>query len=118
MHLVGDRLIFLSFSNNTLLAILVREWGRGVCEWWGCARVMVWTLHLRADVAAYPDSVNVLGGVAGDLRTPDKLVDGVNDTADGRHMWLAPILPHVVRGEGGGGEELEVCLTGIHFLCS
>jgi len=40
--------------------------------------------------------VNVLEGVNGDVRTPEKLVDGVNDTLDGRHMWLAPILPNQV----------------------
>ena len=45
------------------------------------------------DIAAYPDSVNILPGVKGDLRTPDKLVDGVYDTEDGQHMWLAPVLP-------------------------
>lgn len=48
------------------------------------------------DVAAYPESVNVIEGVDNDVRTPDKLVDGVNDTADGHHMWLAPILPNQV----------------------
>ncbi|XP_037074470.1 LOW QUALITY PROTEIN: katanin-interacting protein-like [Pollicipes pollicipes] len=47
-------------------------------------------------VAAYPDSVNVLDNVSGDVRTPDKLVDGVNNTMDGRHMWLAPILPDMI----------------------
>ena len=30
------------------------------------------------------------------MRTPDKLIDGVYDSDDGRHMWLAPILPHLV----------------------
>ena len=49
-----------------------------------------------SDVAAFPDSVNVLSGVSADVRTPDKLVDGECDTYDGRHMWLAPILPHTV----------------------
>lgn len=29
----------------------------------------------------------------GDVRTPDKLVDGVNDTYDEKHMWLAPFSP-------------------------
>ncbi|RMX37150.1 hypothetical protein pdam_00023677, partial [Pocillopora damicornis] len=29
--------------------------------------------------------VNVLPGVVDDIRTPDKLIDGVNDTYDGRH---------------------------------
>ena len=50
-----------------------------------------------SDIAAFPDSVNVLESVNGDVRTPDKLVDGVNDTHDGRHMWLAPVLPGMVR---------------------
>ena len=49
-----------------------------------------------ADIAAYPDSVNVLEGVENDVRTPDKLIDGVSDTTDGCHMWLAPILPGIV----------------------
>ncbi|XP_051877498.1 katanin-interacting protein isoform X2 [Pristis pectinata] len=48
------------------------------------------------NIAAFPDSVNVLENVSGDVRTPDKLIDGVNDTNDGRHMWLAPILPNLV----------------------
>ncbi|XP_055994774.1 katanin-interacting protein [Sorex fumeus] len=48
------------------------------------------------NIAAFPDSVNALDGVCGDVRTPDKLVDQVNDTSDGRHMWLAPILPGLV----------------------
>ncbi|XP_058013290.1 katanin-interacting protein isoform X3 [Ahaetulla prasina] len=47
-------------------------------------------------IAAFPDSVNVLEGVCGDIRTPDKLIDGVNHSNDGRHMWLAPILPGLV----------------------
>ncbi|XP_035298122.1 protein KIAA0556 homolog isoform X5 [Cricetulus griseus] len=48
------------------------------------------------NIAAFPDSVNALEGVCGDVRTPDKLIDQVNDTSDGRHMWLAPILPGLV----------------------
>lgn len=53
--------------------------------------------HLSpVDIAAFPDSVNALEGVCGDVRTPDKLIDRVNDTSDGRHMWLAPILPGLV----------------------
>ncbi|KAJ1527608.1 hypothetical protein ONE63_007571 [Megalurothrips usitatus] len=45
------------------------------------------------NIAAHPESVNILVGSERDVRTPEKLVDGVNDTLDGRHMWLAPILP-------------------------
>ncbi|XP_021267772.1 protein KIAA0556 homolog isoform X2 [Numida meleagris] len=48
------------------------------------------------NIAAFPDSVNVLEDVSGDIRTPDKLIDGVNNTTDGRHMWLAPLLPGLV----------------------
>ncbi|XP_037766831.1 katanin-interacting protein isoform X8 [Chelonia mydas] len=48
------------------------------------------------NIAAFPDSVNILEGVCGDIRTPDKLIDRVNDSGDGRHMWLAPILPGLV----------------------
>lgn len=32
----------------------------------------------------------------GDLRTPDKLIDGVCGSDDAGHMWLAPILPGVL----------------------
>ncbi|KAI3365616.1 hypothetical protein L3Q82_010698, partial [Scortum barcoo] len=48
------------------------------------------------NIAAFPDSVNILDNVSGDVRTPDKLIDGVNSTHDGRHMWLAPVLPGLV----------------------
>ncbi|GAB6021430.1 hypothetical protein CHUAL_004038 [Chamberlinius hualienensis] len=47
------------------------------------------------DIAAFPDSVNVLDGINDDVRTPDKLIDGINDSRDARHMWLAPILPKI-----------------------
>lgn len=40
--------------------------------------------------------MNILDNVSGDVRTPDKLIDGVNSTHDGRHMWLAPVLPGLV----------------------
>lgn len=48
------------------------------------------------DVAAFPESVNIIEGIDNDIRTPDKLIDGINDTRDGRHAWLAPILPEQV----------------------
>ncbi|XP_005100895.1 katanin-interacting protein isoform X2 [Aplysia californica] len=50
----------------------------------------------QTNISAYPDSVNVLDNVSNDARTPDKLIDGLNDTADGRHMWLAPVLPNII----------------------
>ena len=54
------------------------------------------TVYTNSDIAAFPENVNVLPGVKGDLRTVDKLIDGVYDSRDGQHMWLAPILPHIV----------------------
>lgn len=45
------------------------------------------------DIAAFPESVNIIEGIDNDIRTPDKLIDGINNTKDGRHAWLAPILP-------------------------
>ncbi|KAI0234957.1 hypothetical protein LSAT2_014682 [Lamellibrachia satsuma] len=50
----------------------------------------------ETNIAAYPNSVNVLDSVENDMRTPDKLIDGINDTTDGCHMWLAPILPGIL----------------------
>lgn len=51
-----------------------------------------------SDVAAYPHSVNVLHGfssITKDVRTPDKLIDGVIDSHEPHHMWISPILPGV-----------------------
>lgn len=54
-------------------------------------------LPLKANnIGAFPHSVNSLENVCSDVRTPDKLVDGVNDTYDGRHMWLAPVFQQQV----------------------
>mmetsp|Transcript_34868 Transcript_34868/g.82969 ORF Transcript_34868/g.82969 Transcript_34868/m.82969 type:complete len:252 (+) Transcript_34868:281-1036(+) len=45
-------------------------------------------------ISAVPASINELPDVQAhgvhDSRTPDKLVDGVNDTWEAQHMWLAP----------------------------
>ena len=53
-----------------------------------------------SNIAAYPDSVNVLKPPHPDVRTPDKLIDGVNSpTSDhevASHCWLAPMLPGIV----------------------
>ena len=52
-------------------------------------------IHLEAkNVAAFPESINVLESVDGDLRTPDKLVDGTHSFQDGAHSWLTPLLPN------------------------
>lgn len=45
-----------------------------------------------SDISAYPPHVNILDGIENDVRTPDKLVNGINDTKDGYNMWLAPII--------------------------
>uniref|UniRef100_A0A1B6E268 KATNIP domain-containing protein n=1 Tax=Clastoptera arizonana TaxID=38151 RepID=A0A1B6E268_9HEMI len=47
----------------------------------------------ETNISAHPFSINILDDIDNDVRTPDKLIDGINDTTDGRHMWLAPILP-------------------------
>ena len=62
-----------------------------------CHRHHLHFLNSHPDVTAYPESVNVLEGVKDDVRTPSKLIDGINDTDDGRHMWLAPVFPGLVR---------------------
>ncbi|XP_046378417.2 katanin-interacting protein-like isoform X2 [Haliotis rufescens] len=48
------------------------------------------------NISAFPESCNVLDNIHNDVRTPDKLIDGKNDTTDGKHMWLAPVLPSIV----------------------
>nr|CAH7727082.1 unnamed protein product [Callosobruchus chinensis] len=45
------------------------------------------------NVCAYPESANILPNVEGDVRTPDKLIDGTNLDHSGMHSWLAPIIP-------------------------
>ncbi|VDK73915.1 unnamed protein product [Onchocerca ochengi] len=49
---------------------------------------------LPQNLAAFPESVNILPNVNDDPRTSDKLIDGYNDTENPSHMWLTPILPN------------------------
>ncbi|KAK1938065.1 MAP3K epsilon protein kinase 1 [Phytophthora citrophthora] len=46
-------------------------------------------------IDAQPRDINILKepGAAQDVRTLEKLYDGVNNTYDDRHMWLAPHTP-------------------------
>lgn len=46
-------------------------------------------------IDAQPRDINILKepGASHDVRTLDKLYDGVNNTYDDRHMWLAPFTP-------------------------
>lgn len=54
-------------------------------------------MSILSDVAAYPESVNVLDGIEGDIRTPDKLINNNRDNINSEHnMWLSPILPGIV----------------------
>jgi len=46
--------------------------------------------HVQYKLDANPSSINQLPGLSNDIRTPDKLTDGYNETSDDRHMWLAP----------------------------
>jgi hypothetical protein len=45
----------------------------------------------RSAVSADPPNLNVLPETSGDPRTVDKLVDGVYNTTDDLHCWLAPL---------------------------
>lgn len=56
------------------------------------AIVTILFLFCFLDICAYPESINVLEGVSGDVRTPDKLIDGINNDTNGAHSWLAPII--------------------------
>uniref|UniRef100_A0A0N5AIG6 DUF4457 domain-containing protein n=1 Tax=Syphacia muris TaxID=451379 RepID=A0A0N5AIG6_9BILA len=46
------------------------------------------------NIAAFPESVNILPGVNGDPRTCENLINGINETTCASHMWLTPILPN------------------------
>ncbi|TYZ60944.1 hypothetical protein PybrP1_008685 [[Pythium] brassicae (nom. inval.)] len=53
-------------------------------------------IELRDDlIDAQPRDINILRdpGSPHDVRTLDKLFDGVNNTYDDRHMWLSPFTP-------------------------
>jgi hypothetical protein len=41
-------------------------------------------------ITSIPHSVREIPGMENDVRTPDKLINGVNFTSDDRNMWLAP----------------------------
>ncbi|CAJ0565167.1 unnamed protein product, partial [Mesorhabditis spiculigera] len=54
-------------------------------------------LKLRPhNLAAFPESINILPMVDGDPRTSENLIDGCNDTERPEHMWLTPLLPNRV----------------------
>jgi hypothetical protein len=47
----------------------------------------------QGQMSAHPLDLNCIPGYSGDDRTIDKLIDGVNQTTDDRHMWLTPFDP-------------------------
>ncbi|CAH0564254.1 unnamed protein product [Brassicogethes aeneus] len=48
------------------------------------------------NICACPESINTLPEVADDIRTPEKLIDNINDDKSGAHSWLAPIIPKIL----------------------
>jgi len=42
------------------------------------------------ELNANPKDLSSIPGYSGDYRTLDKLIDGVNNTTDDRHMWMIP----------------------------
>mmetsp|Transcript_10833 Transcript_10833/g.10957 ORF Transcript_10833/g.10957 Transcript_10833/m.10957 type:complete len:86 (-) Transcript_10833:470-727(-) len=45
---------------------------------------------IAAKVNAYPEGVFKLSGMEGDVRRPEKLINGKNQTYEEQYMWLAP----------------------------
>ena len=71
----------------TLRFVLLSTWGDP--HYIGLNGIEVYdTAHRRVDLAGRLHAVP--HSITGDARTPDKLLDGVNNTWDGKHMWLAP----------------------------
>jgi len=57
-------------------------------------------------ITAEPRDLSVVGR-CDDTRTPDKLLDGMNDTTDDSHMWLIPFIKgdnHSIQFEWPGSE--------------
>ena len=68
---------------------------------------------------AYPQSVRELPGMEHDVRTPEKLLDGVNETSDDKHMWLAPFQNSACfyNPLGGGQKPNEIVVTFEKLVC-
>ena len=50
-------------------------------------------MKIRIDllqIDANPKDLNSIPGYNGDYRTLDKLIDGINNTTDDKHMWMIP----------------------------
>ncbi|CAP31555.1 Protein CBG12601 [Caenorhabditis briggsae] len=46
------------------------------------------------NLAAFPESVNILPNIKNDLRTSNNLIASPNDTDLAKHMWLTALLPN------------------------
>lgn len=46
------------------------------------------------NLAAFPESVNILPNIKNDLRTSNNLITPPNDTDKAKHMWLTALLPN------------------------
>ena len=68
-------------------------------------------------LTASPSSVQELPGHERDMRTVEKLVDGVNNTYDDRHMWLAPFANSEQIYAAAGPRVNEVTLTFEKQVC-
>ena len=75
----------------------LRVWVARPVEGQPCVGRVVEHALTPRDLRAAPQDINV-DGHSGDVRTLDKLVDGVNVTTDDVHMWLIPFLS---AGPGG-----------------
>ncbi|CAG9311860.1 unnamed protein product [Blepharisma stoltei] len=53
-------------------------------------RPILFNQTIGCSISANPSSIRELPDNSNDVRTPDKLIDGINNTADDKHMWLAP----------------------------
>jgi hypothetical protein len=58
--------------------------------------------------------VNVLPGYGGDPRVVANLLDGVNNTCDDLHVWLAPFTPGVLESIPFPTLSVFLLLVSIH----
>ena len=68
-------------------------------------------------VSAKPSSIRELSEMADDVRTPDKLIDGINNTKDDRHMWIAPFQTPGTYFNLNGGQPNEINLIFDRKVC-
>lgn len=83
-------------TGRVLRLNLLSTWGDqnyiGLCgiEFWDSEGVPVVFTYPNLQISGHPPGLNVLPEYSDDIRTLDKLVDGVYRTCDDSHVWLAP----------------------------